>query len=63
MKLSDCNFSENNIRQLQGYRDRQKNAELKLRFMAILSVAFNTGGIESGIEHTAEIFGKHTEAQ
>jgi len=61
MKLSDCNFSENNIRQLQGYRDRQKNAELKLRFMAILSVAFNTGGIESGIEHTAEIFGKHTE--
>jgi transposase len=61
MKLSDCIFSEKDIKQLKDYRDRQKDSRLKLRFTAILSVAYNTDDIEAGIEHTAEIFGKHTE--
>ena len=61
MKLSDCNFSEKDIKQLQNYRDSQKDIRLKLRFMAILSIAYYTGDIEAGIRHTAEIFGKHTE--
>jgi len=29
--------------------------------MAILSVVYNTDGIRAGIEHTAKIFGTHTE--
>ena len=61
MKLSDCNFSEKDIKELQDYMKRQKNAALKQRFMAILSVAFNTDGIETGIEQASEIFGKHPE--
>jgi len=60
MKLSDCIFSEKDIKQLQDYRDRQKDAGLKLRFTAILSAAYNTDGIGAGIEKTAAIFGKHT---
>jgi transposase len=61
MKLSDCIFSEKDIKQLRDYRDRQKDTELKLRFIAILSVVYDTEGIEAGIRHTAEIFGKDTE--
>lgn len=61
MKLSDCIFSEKDIEQLQNYRDRQKDTKLKLRFTAILSVAYNAEGIEAAIGHTAKIFGKHTE--
>jgi transposase len=61
MKLSDCIFSEKDIKQLRNHRDRQKDTELKLRFMAILSVAYDADGIGAGIEHTARLFGKHTE--
>lgn len=61
MKLSDCIFSEKDIEQLQNYRDRQKDTKLKLRFMAILSVIYDTNGIEAGIGRTSDIFGKHTE--
>ena len=61
MKLSDYKFSENDIKQLQDYRDQQKDFRLKLRFMAILSAALNKDGIEAGIENAAPVFGKHIE--
>ncbi len=54
MNLSDCIFSEKDIKQLQDCRDSQKDFRLKLRFTSILSVAYNTGGIEAGIEQAAE---------
>jgi len=57
MKLSDCKFSENDIKQLQDYRDRQEDFRLKLRFMAILSAVFN----KDGIGNAAAVFGKHIE--
>jgi len=61
MKLSDCIFSEKDIKQLQDYRDCQKDIRLKLRLMTILSVSYNNNGIEAGIGQAAEIFGKHAE--
>lgn len=61
MKLSDCKFSENDIKQLQGYRDGQEDFRLKLRFMAILSAAFNKSDIEVAVENAAAVFGKHTD--
>lgn len=61
MKLSDCKFSENDIKQLQDYRDSQENFRLKLRFMAILSVALNKSDIEVAVENAAGVFGKHIE--
>ena len=61
MKLSDCKFSENDIKQLQDYRDGQEDFRLKLRFMAILSVALNKSDIEVAVENAAAAFGKHIE--
>jgi len=61
MNISDCIFTEKNIKELQNCRDSQKDLRLKIRFMAILSVSSNSDGIEAGIEQTAEIFGKHTQ--
>ena len=61
MKLYDCNFSEKAVKELQDYRDRQEDIRLKLRFTAILSVAYSTQDVKAGIERTAEIFGQHTE--
>ena len=61
MKLSDCKFSENDIKQLQYYRDGQEDFRLKLRFMAILSVALNKSDIGVAVENAAAVFGKHTD--
>jgi len=61
MNLYNCNFSENYIKQLQDYRDRQEDSALKLRFIAILSAIYNKDGIRAGIGQTAELFGKHIE--
>jgi transposase len=61
MKLYDHKFSENEIKQLQDYRDRHEETDLKLKFMAILSVAFDKEGIKAGIKKAADIFGKHSE--
>ena len=61
MKLSDCKFSENDIKQLQDYRDSQEDFRLKLRFMAILSAALNKIDIEVAVENAAATFGKHIE--
>jgi len=54
MNISDCIFTEKDIKRLQDCRDSQKDIRLKLRFIAILSVSSNTDGIEAGIEQTAE---------
>ena len=61
MNISDCIFTEKDIKQLQDCRDSQKDLRLKIRFMAVLSVIYNADGIEAGIEQTAQVFGKHTE--
>ncbi len=61
MNISNCIFNEKNIKELQSCRDSQKDHRLKIRFMAILSVACNDNGTEAGIRQAAEIFGKHTE--
>jgi len=61
MNISNCIFNEKDIKEIQSCRDSQKDPGLKIRFMAILSVACNDNGIEAGIRQTAEIFGKHTE--
>lgn len=61
MNISDCIFTEKDIKQLQDCRDSQKDLRLKIRFIAVLSVIYNADGIEAGIEQTAQVFGKHTE--
>jgi len=61
MNISDCIFTEKDIKQLQYCRDSQKDLRLKIRFMAVLSVSCNADGIEAGIEQTAQVFGKHTQ--
>ena len=61
MKLSDCKFTENDIKQLQDYRDSQEDFRLKMRLMAILSAALNKSDIEAAVENAAAVFGKHTE--
>ena len=58
MRLSDCKFTENDIKKLQDYRDGQEDFRLKLRFMAILSVALNKSDIEVAVENAAAVFGK-----
>ena len=58
MKLSDCKFPENNIKQLQDYRDSQEDFRLKLRFMAILSVSLNKGDNGIAVENAAGCFRK-----
>jgi len=61
MKLYDCNFSEKDKKELQDYRERQEDVRLKLRFIAILSIAYDKEGVKAGIGRTAEIFGQHIE--
>ena len=61
MKLSDCKFTENDIKKLQDYRDGQEDFRLKLRFTAILSAALNKSDIEVAVENAAAAFGKHIE--
>ena len=61
MRLADCKFTENDIKQLQDYRDRQEDFRLKLRFIAILSAALNKSGIEAAVGNAAAVFGKHVE--
>jgi transposase len=60
MKESDYKFSENEMKQLRDYRDRQKNSELKQRFMVLLAIAMHPHGIEAGIGYATEVFGKCT---
>ena len=61
MRLADCKFSENHIKQLQDYRDRQEDFRLKLRFIAILSAALNKSDIEAAVGNATAVFGKHIE--
>lgn len=61
MRLSDCKFTENDIKKLQDYRDGQEDFGLKLRFIAILSAALNKNDIEVAVENAAAVFGKHIE--
>jgi len=39
MKISEHDFSENEIKRLEKYRDRQKDGRLKIRFIALLMLA------------------------
>lgn len=60
MKVSDYEFSENEIKQLRHFRDHQKDHKLKQRFIILLAIAMHPNGIESGIEYAAAVFGKCT---
>jgi len=39
MDVSDCKFDDVEISRLEQYRDRQQDARLKVRFMALLMLA------------------------
>jgi len=55
MKVCDHKFSENEIKELEYYRDRQKDMNLKFRFIALLTLVLNPD-----IEAVALTFGKCT---